>query len=181
MLRQVVIAESARHKDDDDVPTVVPPTDEPETLIDTIPDEVLHRVTAMAARLFSAPIAAVSLVEGTNRRLVSHFGENVEDHINDIDLSNSQPPAAESLFITDARKDPRSKDSRLVKGPLGMRFYAGAPLKLSDGTVIGTLSVINTSGYKPKADDMTSLEDLAALVVAQLEMPSEGLRSDQVF
>lgn len=182
VLRQVVIAESGRHSDPaaSPEPTVIPDDDGSASfaLIDTIPDEVLHRVTAMAARLFSAPISAVSLVENGVTRLVSHFGEDIESLSNDIDLSNSQPPRAEPVIITDARKDPRSKDSRLVRGPLGMRFYAGAPLVLSDGTVIGTLSVMNTSSYKPKASDMASLEDLAALVVAQLELPSEGVRTD---
>jgi len=183
VLRQVVIAESGRHIDPASVPTAtVVPGDEPATsgpLIETIPDEVLHRVTAMAARLFSAPISAVSLVENGVTRLVSHFGDDVESLGEEVDLSNSRPPRGEPVLITDARKDPRSKDSRLVRGPLGMRFYAGAPLILSDGTVIGTLSVINTSSYKPKHDDMASLEDLAALVVAQLELPSDGLRGEE--
>jgi len=181
VLRQIVIAESGRHKDPSDAPTptVVPASEGggPTTLIDTIPDEVLHRVTAMAARLFSAPISAVSLVENGVTRLVSHFGDDVETIGDDIDLSNNRPPSPEPVLITDARKDPRSKDSRLVKGPLGMRFYAGAPLKLSDGTVIGTISVINTSSHKPKPEDMDSLVDLAALVVAQLELPSDGVSS----
>ena len=183
VLRQVVIAESGRHSDPaaSSSPTVIPNDDGAASggLIDTIPDEVLHRVTAMAARLFSAPISAVSLVENGITRLVSHFGDEVESIADDIDLSNSQPPRAEPVLITDARKDPRSKDSRLVRGPLGMRFYAGAPLILSDGSVIGTLSVINTSTYKPKADGLASLQDLAALVVAQLELPSEGAPTDE--
>jgi len=174
ILRQVVIAESGRHKDDS---TTFPSADTG-SLIDTIPDEVLHRVTAMAARLFSAPISAVSLNENGVTRLVSHFGEQVEEISNDIDLSNSRPPSPEPVLILDARKDPRSKESRLVKGPLQMRFYASAPLTLADGRTIGTLSVINTNTYKPAPEDMASLQDLAALVVAQLELPTESLSTD---
>jgi serine/threonine protein kinase len=175
IMRQVVIAESGRHKDDSDAPF---PSADSGSLIDTIPDEVLHRVTAMAARLFSAPISAVSLNENGVTRLVSHFGDEVEAHSNDIDLSNSRPPSPEPVLITDARKDPRSKDSRLVKGPLQMRFYAGAPLTLADGRTIGTLSVINTVVHKPRPEDMASLQDLAALVIAQLELPTDSLNTD---
>ncbi|MGV8885644.1 MAG: protein kinase domain-containing protein [Microbacteriaceae bacterium] len=175
MFRQIVIAESARHKDEG--ATSFGSADVG-SLIDTIPDEVLHRVTAMAARLFSAPISAVSLIESGVTRLVSHFGDEVEANSNDIDLSNSQAPSSEPVLITDALTDPRSKDSRLVKGPLQMRFYAGAPLTLSDGRTIGTLSVMGTTTYVPQADDMASLHDLAALVIAQLELPTGALSTD---
>lgn len=55
-LRQMVITDSGRHKEGegffrgDDT--------ESSEILDTTPDESLHRITAMAAGLFSAPISA---------------------------------------------------------------------------------------------------------------------------
>ncbi|HEY4224577.1 MAG TPA: serine/threonine-protein kinase [Pseudolysinimonas sp.] len=58
-LRQLIIAESGRHKEQ----AFFPPPDETGNAdaINTIPNEALHRITVMAARLFEAPISVVSI------------------------------------------------------------------------------------------------------------------------
>jgi GAF domain-containing protein len=80
------------------------------------------------------------------------------------------------MIVNDARSDPRTRDSSLVTGPIGVAFYAGVPLTRSDGTTIGTLAVLDTAPHETTALDVANLEDLAALVVAQLELRQEGIR-----
>ena len=180
MMRQIVIAESARHKE--------PVGDFPGTSavrdyiaraqsVDTIPDEILHRVTAMAARLFNAPISAVTLYEDGRTRFVSHFGDDVEAIMREVDLTSVRSPSAEPIFIEDARQDDRSKDNPLVTGSLGMRFYAGAPLVRADGSIAGTLSVMNREAFRPNKAERASFIDLAALVVAQIDQRADAIRT----
>jgi len=81
------------------------------------------------------------------------------------------------VIIEDGQTDPRSQDNHLFTGPLGLRFYVGVPLKRNDGQTIGTLSVLDFTPRTTTATEVANLQDLAALVVAQLEARHEGLRT----
>jgi len=180
LLRQTVIADSARQKDsegDTFYPADPHLSAGRSAILDTISDEALHRVTAMAARLFSAPIAIVSVVDHDRTWFRSHYGPDAEQIALDVDLRTATIPNTEPLIIEDGQSDPRSQDSHLVTGPLGLRFYVGVPLKRTDGQTIGTLSVLDFTPRSASAAEVANLQDLAALVVAQLETRHEGLRT----
>ena len=180
VFQQVVIADSARHKDtEDDIfyPADPQPSSDRSAILDTIPDEALHRVTAMAARLFSAPISIVSVVDHDRTWFRSHYGPEVDQIARDVDLRTATIAHTEPVIIENGQRDPRSQDSHLVTGPLGLRFYVGVPLKRNDGQTIGTLSVLDFTPRTATATEVANLQDLAALVVAQLESRHEGLRT----
>jgi serine/threonine protein kinase len=177
-LRQVVIASSARHKEPTE-PLFIGTGDARLTLrrpdiLDDIPDQALQRATALAARLFSAPIAIVSIVHHDRLWLKSYYGDEIEEIARQVDVTASIAPLDEAIVIEDSRIDPRAKDSPLVTGPLGIRFYVGVPLRSSDERTIGTLSVLGIVPGSASDEDIANLEDIAALVVAQLEMLQEG-------
>ena len=58
----------------------------------------------------------------------------------------------------------------LVCGELGLRFYAAVPLTTSDGFNLGTLNVIDTRAREVTEEEIAMLEDLAAIVVGELEL-----------
>jgi len=75
------------------------------------------------------------------------------------------------LFIVpDALLDPRFADNPLVIEPPHIRFYAGQPLKASDGSRLGTLCVIDTQPNQPTERQCASLRDLAILVEHELSI-----------
>jgi serine/threonine protein kinase len=180
-LRQVVIASSARHTEQVE-PLFIstgearPALPRPD-ILDEIPDQALQRATALAARLFSAPIAVVSIVDHDRLWLKAYYGDEIEEIARQVDVTASIAPLDEAIVIEDGRIDPRAKDSSLVTGPLGIRFYVGVPLRNSVGRTIGTLSVLGIVPGTASSDEIANLEDIAALVVAQLEMRREGARS----
>jgi serine/threonine protein kinase len=181
VLKEIVIAESGRHKESE---ALFPSTDEPAVphipeavdALDTLPTEALHRATAMAARMFSAPISIVSVVDHDRTWFTSHYGADVARIAREVDLSKATVPQDEPVVVEDALKDPRSVDSPLVHGPLAVRFYVGVPLKRQDGSVIGTLSVLDVKPGTASDVEIANLQDLAAIIVAQLELRHEGLR-----
>ena len=76
------------------------------------------------------------------------------------------------LQVPDALQDRRFADNPLVTDDPHLRFYAGAPLVLADGTRAGTLCVLD---HRPRALDpaqLAELERLAALVAVELEAPN---------
>lgn len=173
VLRQVVIADSARHKDAPEpvflASTVARELQARPDILTTVPNAGLQRVTALAARLFSAPISIVSVIDDDKLSLQSYYGAEVEEIARQVDLSSTAAPLSEPFIVEDGRTDPRVKNSPLVTGALGLRFYAGVPLKRDTGEVMGTLSVLGFVPGIASPDDIANLEDLAALAVAQLE------------
>ncbi len=77
------------------------------------------------------------------------------------------------LVIPDATLDPRFADNPLVTGPLGIRFYAGAPLELKDGSRVGSLCVIDYTPREIDPLDLAILTTLSKLAVRELENDNE--------
>jgi serine/threonine protein kinase len=179
-LRQLVIAESAKHRDiDAPLLPASEPTDH-ETLraayMDTLPDLALDRVTALAARLFAAPIAIISVVDSDRVWLKSHFGAEVDQMLRSVDLAAPGPLLQETTVVEDALSLETTRENPLVTGPAGLRFFAGTPLRRDGAEVIGTLSVFDTKPHTVTAAELANLEDLAALVMVQLDLRRESRR-----
>jgi GAF domain-containing protein len=131
----------------------------------------------MAARLFGAPFSVVSIHDDNRSWLVSHYGDEVEQIVRQLDLTGSEAPRDEPYVVEDAMMHPELRDTQVVRPPIGIRFYAGVPLKGSDGRTLGTLSIADFHPHLVSADELANLQDLAALVVAQLELRDEGAQT----
>jgi len=174
-LRQAIIAETGRHAESQ---AFFPSDDEvADGMGKPIPNEALHRATAMAARLFDSPISVVSVHDDDRTWVVSHYGDEVEQLVRQVDLTGSQPPRDEPYIVEDALTHPELSESPLVKPPIGLRFYAGVPLTGTDGRTAGTLSVADFTPHSVSEAQLQNLEDLAAMVVAQLELRDDGPRT----
>ena len=139
-------------------------------ILDTPPDGCFDRVTALAARRFGTPISIISIVDHDRIWFKSHHGIDVDEIDRAPGLCASAILADEAHVLLDASTDPRSLANPLVAGEFGLRFYAGVPLRTSDGFNLGTLCVIDK---EPRAIDESQLEDLrdmASMVVDQLEL-----------
>lgn len=137
-------------------------------LLDTAPSEAFDRITRMAARVFGLPIAAVSLTDSDRQWFKSRVG------VGHTAIPRVKAPCATvtdsgaMLVINDLHEDAFFRDSHLAHS--GVRFYAGAPLITSDGYKLGAMCVL---GLEPRAVSSTerdALTDLAAMVMAQIEL-----------
>ena len=191
-LRQLIIGASGRHRAD--APVLLPATrpvtrlatrpGAPEAadeegrmtavrrydLLDTPPDGTFDRITAMAARIFQVPIALVSVVDYDRIWFKSRHGLSVEQIDRDAGLCASAILHDEPWVVTDARIDPRALANPLVAGEMGLQFYAGVPLTTRDGHNLGTLCLIDYTPREFSAPDLATLEDLAAVVMSELEL-----------
>jgi sigma-B regulation protein RsbU (phosphoserine phosphatase) len=146
-------------------------------ILDTPPDGAFDRVTALASRLFEAPIAIVSIVDRDRIWFKSHHGVDVGQIDRDPGLCASAILHDAPWVVEDARADLRTMANPLVAGDFGLGFYAGIPLTTSDGYGLGTLCVLD---YEPRTADpdlIAHLEDLAAVVMDELELRRAARRS----
>ena len=90
----------------------------------------------------------------------------------DLPIADFEPGGVllgEGLFtVPDLARDPRFRDSPLVTGTPPMRFYAGAPLQLPDGSRVGMLCLIDTRPRQLDDCDLAILGALRDLVVEEL-------------
>jgi serine/threonine protein kinase len=145
--------------------------------LDSLPNESLQRTTAMAARLFDAPIALVEVLDEDREWSQSYIAEGVDESARSISFRNGFAPVPVPVVIPDGSTHPEMQHSPLVTGPLGIRFYVSVPLVKHDGSAIGTLAVLDTRARQATEADLENLRDLAALAVTQLELRQESLRT----
>lgn len=146
-------------------------------ILDTPPDGAFDRITALAARRFGVPISIISIVDHDRIWFKSHHGVLVEQVGRDPGLCASAILTNDPHILTDASIDPRSLANPLVAGDLGLRFYAGVPLTTDDGHNLGTLCIIDKEARPIDQSQIEDLKDLAAIVMAQIEMHLSARRA----
>jgi eukaryotic-like serine/threonine-protein kinase len=145
-------------------------------ILDTPQDGAFDRITALAARLFSVPIAIVSVVDHDRIWFKSHHGVDVGHVDREPGLCASAILQDEPWIIQDARTDSRALSNPLVAGELGLQFYAGIPLRTRDGYNLGTLCIIDRQPRTLSHQELRTLEDLAAIVMNDLEQRLQSRR-----
>jgi sigma-B regulation protein RsbU (phosphoserine phosphatase) len=149
-------------------------------ILDTPPDGAFDRIAAIAARAFGAPVAVVSVVDTDRIWFKARHG------LPDVEQIDREPGLCASAIlhdgpwvVTDAATDPRTLTNSLVAGAFGLRFYAGVPLTTSDGFNLGTLCVLDTEPRDVTDAEIQTLQDLAAIVVNELELRLTSRRTVQ--
>lgn len=139
-------------------------------ILDSPPDGAFDRITAIAARRFTVPIAIISIVDADRIWFKSHHGLDVKEIGRDPGLCASAILSSDPHLLPDASTDLRSLANPLVAGDFGLRFYAGAPLTTSDGYNLGTLCVIDREPRPIDQAQIDDLTDLASVVMDQMEL-----------
>ncbi len=138
-------------------------------LLDTEPEERFDRYTRIATALFDVPIAMVSLVDRDRQWYKSRIGTDVSETGRDRAFCAHVILGDDVMQVPDALVDDRFADNPLVTGEPRIRFYAGAPLSLGDGSAVGTLCVIDHRARNLDQDQLRLLSDLAKLVERELQ------------
>jgi GAF domain-containing protein len=129
-----------------------------------------EQIAAVAARIFEVPYSVVSIVDAEHIWFKAHHGLDVESIPRCPGLCSTVVESGDPLSLADARSHPESMVNPLVAGEFGLRFYAGAPLRTSDGHDIGTLGVFDQKGRRITDAEVATLTDLAGVVVREFEV-----------
>lgn len=132
-------------------------------ILDTPPEEAFDRLVELATVIFDVPIALVSLVDRERQWFKACYGFDTRETSREVSFCAYAILADEVMVVPDATQDQRFRDNALVTGAPGIRFYAGAPLKTSDGHSLGSLCVIDT---KPRAVFTSSQQQTLAGLAA---------------
>ena len=139
-------------------------------IMDTPPEPGFDRITALAARLFDAPVALLTLVGADRQYFKSRHGLAFTEAPRGIGFCRLAVRSGRPVVISDTLASPDTAADPFVTGEPHVRFYAGAPLRAAGGQVVGTLCVLSPAPRPAlDADAVRVLVDLAETVVALLD------------
>ncbi|CAE6516153.1 unnamed protein product [Rhizoctonia solani] len=114
-------------------------------ILHTSRDVNFDRITHLCKLVFSTKMVVISLIDKDEQWFKSESGFGVESTSRDSGFCAHSilQRGAEPLVVTDAALDWRFANHPLVTGPPHIRFYAGAPLRTTEGYNIGTLCIVD--------------------------------------
>lgn len=139
-------------------------------ILDTAAEERFDRLSRLAKRIFNADIAIISFVDSDRQ----WFKSTSQPHALPPETSRDTSFCAhailgsEAMVVEDASLDERFKDNPFVINDPKIRFYAGYPLHMSDGSALGTLCILASEPRKFSADDVQILNDLGAMAEQEI-------------
>ncbi|MEX1216746.1 diguanylate cyclase [Saccharospirillum sp.] len=137
-------------------------------LLDTEPEARFDRITRIAARLFNTPSALISLVDAERLWFKSRHCFEVTHNPRDISFCGHAILAPGLMVVPDTTQDERFFDNPQVTSEPHIRFYAGAPLKAPNGSLVGTLCIIDRVAREFDETDAALLQDLANIAEDEL-------------
>lgn len=150
-------------------------------VLDTPQEERFDRFTRKLARVFDVPICLVSLVDEERQFWKSCEGlaaKNPEDREAPRETSICGHVVADNevLVIEDVLKDKRFANNPWLK-ERGIRFYAGAPLRVDGGVAVGSVCVIDTKPRKVSDRDISFLQFVADEVMLEMKSGTDAAPS----
>ena len=139
-------------------------------ILDSEPEVMFDTLTRLAAEIAEVPIALVSMVDEERQWFKASFGlQDIRETPRDVAFCSHAILGSGIMEVADATLDIRFADNPLVTGDLGIRFYAGAPITLSDGVRLGTLCVIDKEPRKLSNSQRATLVKLAEVIGHAIE------------
>ena len=136
-------------------------------LVNSAPEREFDAVVGLAATLFDAPIAAVTLLDRDRQWTKSALGPYGLEGAREHSICTYTIQSEDTLVVPDADLDPRLDARRAaLGGEHDIRFYAGVPIHAPSGERIGALCIGDTAPRELDDRSAQKLRELAMLVDA---------------
>jgi hypothetical protein len=142
-------------------------------IIYTPAEEAFDEVARLAADLCGTEIALITLVDSDYQWFKARVGIEQEGTARDLSFCGHCINHRHPLVVEDTHVDARFSDNPLVTGDPHIRFYAGVPLLVDEGSAIGAISVADRSPRVLTVRQLDALQRLARQIAREL-----GLRRD---
>ena len=134
-------------------------------VLGTAPEPLFDNIARLASEVCATPVALVSLVDAERQWFKANIGlPGVAQTPREMSICRYTIASDDLLEIPDTTRDPRFADNPLLRGPVDLRYYAGAPLVLEGGERVGALCVIDHEPRRLDDAQARMLRGLAGLV-----------------
>ncbi|MES2448475.1 MAG: GAF domain-containing sensor histidine kinase [Bacteroidota bacterium] len=140
-------------------------------ILDTPEEDTFNKIAILAAQIFNTPIAQVTFVDEERVFFKTNISPLAATEINRNDsfcsiaiLNNNVTLFSNILEVPELQTNP------FVTMENGVRFYAGAPLKTTEGLHLGTVCVLDVEPKEVTEQQLKMLETLSAIAMDELEL-----------
>lgn len=126
-------------------------------------DPELDVLAEAACLIADSPSSLIAMMEEDVQRIQSCIGLALETVERENTLCQYVVFSKELIIIEDTWEDPRSSKNPLIHAG-NIRFYAGIPLIIEDGYVLGTLCIIDFYPKKLTEEQISSLSQLGKAI-----------------
>ncbi|MET0878850.1 MAG: sensor domain-containing diguanylate cyclase [Tardiphaga sp.] len=140
------------------------------SILDTGPEPAFDLITQLAQMALHLPIVLITLIDRDRQWIKSKRGMDTSETARSISFCTHAITQDRPFIVSDASIHPLFRDNPLVVGEPHIRFYIGIPLKMSDGSKIGTLCAIDTVPRALSTVAIDILSGLGSMVVDQIEL-----------
>jgi serine/threonine-protein kinase len=148
-------------------------------IIYTSAEEAFDDVARLAADLCGTEIALITLVDSDYQWFKARVGVEQTGTARDLSFCGHCINHRHALVVPDTHLDARFRDNPLVTGDPHIRFYAGVPLLVDEGSAIGALSVADRAARTLTQRQLESLERLARQIARELRLRRDLERSGE--
>ena len=147
--------------------------------------KLFDEVAAKVAAAFGTAIALVTVVDEEHQHWAGAVG--LPEKLDACRMSDRETSicghvvaANDLLIIEDVAKDPRFANNPFLLEN-GIRFYAGAPLRTSAGTALGSLCVIDLKPRTFSLEDGGILQEMARQLMIKIELECQQRSTHRSF
>lgn len=140
-------------------------------ILDSDTEPAFDKITKLAANLFNVPVALVTFIDDRRQWFKSAIGTTATEVPRSIAFCTHTVVSGQPTIVLDAANDARFVDNPMVVGAPGIRFNVSVPLRAPDGTISGTICIVDSAPRQAFcAQDLSLLNDLADVVMAELTL-----------
>jgi MerR family transcriptional regulator, light-induced transcriptional regulator len=134
------------------------------------PGRVFADLLFVAATACHAPFALISVVQGDGRWSTLSHGVERRDLLADDRLFGVVAAAPGPVEFTDLSRHPDIQSGPIARGPLGVRFVYGVPLRSRQNTLLGVLCVLDKRPRDLSNRERQALTAISRQIVGQLAL-----------
>jgi signal transduction histidine kinase len=140
-------------------------------ILDTPEEDTFNKIAILAAQIFNTPIAQVTFVDEERVFFKTNISPLKATHIDRKDSFCSIAILNDDVTLfKDMLEIPELSNNPFVVMENGVRFYAGAPLKTTEGLHLGTVCVLDVEPKEVTEQQLNMLETLSSIAMDELEL-----------
>ncbi|MCK9901640.1 diguanylate cyclase [Parafrankia colletiae] len=149
-------------------------------LLGTPPEIEFDQMATLAAQIAECTYAHVVLVDADREWFKSWHGLKIDVLAGRVGVASHAVSSGDYLEVADARKDMRFAHIVQVDPDVPVRFFAGAPLRTSEGHVLGALCVSDRMPRRLAPGQRRALHRLADQTVRLCDARRERLMGEEI-
>lgn len=139
-------------------------------ILDTPPEHSFDTIAILAAQIFDAPSAFVSFVDEDRVFFKANVSTLPDNEVPRIYSFCSLAILEDTTTVfSDTHLHQEFMDNPYVSANGGIRFYAGSPIKTSEGFKLGTVCVVDSVPRQPTEKQLEMLQKLSLVIIEKLE------------